>query len=141
MRWYGQPVTGRIVGRLLGLALTALVTITGCTEDQPSSVPVAEVIEDHEHYHVCGSETIHLPDGRVFYTLLPEDMAQFDESSYSTASGDLGGYVVAASPLPGPGDDTGVLTIYEDGMAHWLSDNGTFEGWLTDEAREYNWEC
>ncbi|MGO1317247.1 MAG: hypothetical protein ACTMIR_09470 [Cellulomonadaceae bacterium] len=41
---------------------------------------------------------------------------------------------------PWPGDDTRTLTIFADGMAHWVSDTG-IEAWLSEAPREYDWVC
>ena len=40
-----------------------------------------------------------------------------------------------------PGDDTGTLTIYDDGTAYWVSDNGDLDTWLTTDEITYEWVC
>ncbi len=42
---------------------------------------------------------------------------------------------------PEPGQDTGVLTVYEGGLAHWASAFGDLDTWLTDRPIEYMWAC
>ncbi|GAB3845075.1 hypothetical protein [Nesterenkonia populi] len=125
---------------ILGIALGAVMV--GCaTEESPEGpIETAEVVEDVEYYHACGNETLHLQDGRVFYPLLPEEQDDFDESPYSSsARPGPAGPLIAVAP-PGPGDDAGTLTIYDDGMAYWESESG-ITAWLSDEEREYNWDC
>lgn len=102
-----------------------------------------EVTESHtdvEYYYACGNETLELPDGRTFYPLFPEEQEDFDESPYASSASSAWGGVLVGVAAPGPGDDTGALTIYEDGMAYWESDSG-IEAWLTDEPQRYEWVC
>lgn len=129
---------------LMGAALAA--ALTGCAEDgqepeaTPSGpVPVAEVIRDHQYYYACGDEVLLLPDGRSFYPLVPANRTDIDETRYAAGWTIIDDHLVAVAP-PGPGDDTGTLTIYEDGIARWRSDSG-IEAWLTEEPQEYAWEC
>ena len=42
---------------------------------------------------------------------------------------------------PGPGDDTGTLVVWADGVARWTSDSGNLDVWLVDEPITYNWVC
>lgn len=116
-----------------------LFLVTGCAPPAPGSVQPEEVIEDAQYYYACGNEVLVLDDGRVFYPLLREDQETFDTEPYAAGAIVSVDRFAAVMP-PGPGDDTGTLTIYEDGMAHWVSDSGT-EAWLTTETIEYNWMC
>lgn len=121
-----------------GAAVTLLAACGG--EPPPGSVEAEEVIDDVEYYYACGNETLELGDGRTYYPLFPEEQDDFDDSPYEApAATALGGGLIAVAP-PGPGDDTGALTVYEDGMAHWRSDSGTV-AWLTEEPQEYEWIC
>jgi len=135
----------------------------GTTTAAPATVAVEQVYRDVRFYGACGNEVLH-HQGATLYPLLPEELDGFDESPYrpeATASGAdrLGqtpGVVLAAAgapglvavapalpavPAPGPGDDVGTLTVYEDGTAHFISDSGSIETWLTDELRTYSWDC
>lgn len=100
-----------------------------------------------QFYPACGNETLALPDGRTFYQLEHQEEEQFDRSPYpeptSTAAGEVNivpAGLAAVAP-PRPGDDSGTLTIYSDGMAHFRSDSGDFDTFLTPEERDYNWDC
>lgn len=107
---------------------------------------VVEVVDDVGYYGACGNETLELDDGRRFYPLLPEEIEQLGvENSYGEeATGEL----VIAAPVsvvlavsePGPGDDVGSLTIFDDGFARFDSESG-WELWLTEDERTYEWEC
>lgn len=129
-------MTSRLLPALLGALLLA---VGGCTDAEPGSVDVVEVLEDQNYYYACGNEVLILPDGRTFYPLHPEDQSEFDASPYATAAAIAAGHLSAVAP-PGPGDDTGTVTIYADGMAHWASDSG-HEAWLTEDELEYGWIC
>lgn len=122
------------------IAGAGVVLLAACGEPAPGSVETEEVIDDLEYYYACGNETLELEDGRTFYPLYPEEQEDFDDSPYeSPGPSASGGWLVVVNP-PGPGDDTGVLRVYEDGMAHWESESG-IEAWLTDEPQRYDWVC
>lgn len=129
------------------LILTALVVLlAGCQGSEPSEgsgTEVAETIAEVDYYYACGNEVLELPDGRRFYPFA--DQGQVDEDAYlsatspQSASAHLATATLAV-PMPEPGDDTGRLTIFEDGTARFVSRTGT-EAWLTDEEQTYNWVC
>lgn len=115
--------------------LVLLVALVGCggpTLDPDASV--VEVLEDVEYYYACGNEVLVLPDGRAFYPYVDQPVVDRDALGLTTAS------VVLAVADPGPGDDTGTLTVYDDGTARWVSDSG-IRAWLTAEEQTYNWDC
>lgn len=115
------------------------LALIGCTDESSEPVGVDEVIEDENYYYACGNETLDLTDGRTFYPLHPDEQDTVDEASYATNQALSQDPLIQVAP-PQPGDDTGTLTIYQDGMAHWASESG-IEAWLTNEPQEYNWEC
>lgn len=122
------------------LASAALALgVVGCTGSNPGSISVVEVIDDAQYYYACGNEVLTLEDGRVFYPLLPEDQESFDSEPHA-AGPTVSLADFAAVMAPGPGDDSGTLTVYEDGTAHWISDSG-LEAWLTEDPIEYRWVC
>ncbi|GMA35439.1 hypothetical protein [Demequina litorisediminis] len=49
--------------------------------------------------------------------------------------------VLPAVAAPEPGQDKGVLTVYEGGLAHWASAFGDLDTWLTDTEIQYRWAC
>ncbi|MFX0538576.1 hypothetical protein ACQBAT_13435 [Ornithinimicrobium sp. Y1847] len=53
----------------------------------------------------------------------------------------MSGMTLPTIPAPAPGDDVGTVTIFTDGIAHFVSDSGELERWLTTEEREYGWVC
>lgn len=121
---------------LLVLAL-ALAACGGGAPTLGTDVAVDEVLQGVEYYYACGDEVLELPDGRTFYPY-PEQPVVDREAlgvSLTLASAD----VLAVAP-PGPGDDSGTLTVYDDGTARWRSDSGT-TAWLTIEEQTYDWVC
>lgn len=133
------------------VALVAAVAGCGGSDDPlaPGTAPtVVEVVEDVDYYYACGNEVLELDDGRTFSPLVDQDAVDAEDylgaATTVSLSGDLvlaaGQDLVLAVVAPGPGDDTGTLTIYDDGMAYWLSDSG-IEAWLDAGVREYEWVC
>ncbi len=133
---------------MLVLALT--VTVAACATEPPGQdqpVPGAHssggggeepeafaVHHDVEYYGACGNEVLRL--GRETYYPLLED-EELDVIRYGSGTG----VHVSTVERPGPGDDIGTLTVYSDGYARFVSDSGTYDIWLTEQEREYTWEC
>lgn len=133
--------TGRTAHTTMALlASGAAVLLAACGPPEPGSVASTESHDDLEYYYACGNEILEMADGRTFYPLFPEEQDTFDDAPYAAPAASAWGGVMLGVAAPGPGDDTGTLTIYEDGMAHWESDSG-IEAWLTDEPQDYNWVC
>ena len=140
------PVALAIPARGSMIAIALVVLLAGCQgsePSEPSSTAVAETIAGVDYYYACGNEVLELPDGRRFYPFVEQE--QVDEDAYLSApsphraSTRLAAATLAV-PMPEPGDDTGTLTIFEDGTARFVSETGT-EAWLTDEEQTYNWVC
>lgn len=119
------------------LVAALLVTVAACGAqtspggDDPS---VVEVYEDVSFYGACGNEIL-VHEDLVLYPLLPEE--EIDVTRYGAG---MGVRFSAVAP-PGPGDDIGTLTLYDDGYARFVSENGEYDIWLTEEERDYDWVC
>lgn len=135
--------------RRIVVAAVLVAAVAGCGGSidpvAPGTGPaVVEVVEDVDYYYACGNEILELADGRRFYPLVEQDSV--DPDDYLSAPVEASEGLVLAAGLvlavvePGPGDDTGTLTIYDDGMAYFVSDSG-IEAWLDDEERQYEWVC
>ncbi|MFK5636015.1 MULTISPECIES: hypothetical protein [unclassified Ornithinimicrobium] len=125
---------------------------------------VVQVYEDVAFYPACGNEVLDL-NGTTWYQLLPDEQDILDqgrdpESSVGPASPERftsvgssaipaevpmmtlrGGIHVPMVVAPGPGDDTGEVTVFTDGLALFESDSGDLTTWLTTEERTYTWAC
>jgi hypothetical protein len=108
---------------------------------------VVDTVTDVQFYPACGNEPVTV-DGVTWYPFVPANLAEFPEvAALATPAGEGGmggGTMRAALPAvaaPGPGDDSGTLTVYEGGLAFWVSDSGALETWLTDQELEYSWVC
>ena len=138
--------------RLALAPLLVLAIVSACSSGNESSAVVAptidttptvmDIVEDVGYYGACGNETLVL-GASTYYPLLADDLAEFDPSRYRVdlvegARSGFGGQPLV--PNPGPGDDTGTLVVYDDGMARFESDSGRVI-WLTIETRTYNWVC
>ena len=106
-------------------------------------------------YPACGNETLTY-EGKVWFTFRPANPEDFPvprAAAHATAAArGLTGSGAASAPgtvsasvgmviAPGPGDDVGTLTVYEDGFAYWVSDSGDLDTWLTNTKIEYLWVC
>lgn len=136
------------------------------SQEPAATVGTERVHEDVAFYPACGNETVEV-DGTTWYQLLREEQGQIDRSRYlpddtgSTASGPgrsptlgAGGpgmpgtsrvvtpaIAMPAVAEPGEGDDIGTLTVFTDGMGHFVSDSGDLSTWLTTDERTYDWVC
>ena len=116
----------------------------------PNAVAIVGVYEAVEFYPACGNETLeHF--GVTWYPIAnvgfgptdPTFQEQVDgvlaqEREPSPVSGVRGLVHVVA---PGPGDDSGTLVVWADGVARWVSDSGELDVWMIDEELTYNWVC
>ncbi|GIG53986.1 hypothetical protein Dac01nite_07380 [Demequina activiva] len=146
-------------------AATAMLWLGGCAAGSSPTEPVewdqeldlgvpgetVAVTEDVEFYPACGNETLN-HDGTTWYPFTPANGEDFTVPSARATDG-LGDLptvgwsrasAVRALPAvvaPGPGDDTGTLVEFEGGFAHWVSDNGLLETWLTTTTISYSFLC
>jgi hypothetical protein len=91
-------------------------------------------------YGPCGDNSVDA-FGTTYYQMYAGEIEALDESRYPHAEGEANApSEFARVAPPGPGDDTGTLIVYSDGMARYESDSGIVE-WLTTEEHTYNWVC
>ena len=134
-----------------GVVAVATVMLAACStltepmypgDSRNLGVPGAQIDVTHgvEYYPACGNETLDF-GGLRYFPFTPSNADDFPyEGGYIAPETDGFGFapmVVA----PGPGDDVGTLTQYENGFAYWISDNGYLSTWLTDTELTYNWVC
>ncbi|MDW3213726.1 MAG: hypothetical protein R8G01_07015 [Ilumatobacteraceae bacterium] len=112
-------------------------------------VPIVAVHEDVAFYPACGNETLTF-EGVTWYQL-----NQFDgyDDEYAEIYETFADADREASPVagwrgfapavvePGPGDDTGTLVIWADGVGRWVSDSGDLDTWMVDDEITYDWDC
>lgn len=125
------------------LTVAILVTIAACgatdkgADGQSATTAEPAVLAVHEgvrFYPACGNEVLHYED-LTLYMLLRE------ESIEELRLGHGAGIRLLTVAPPEPGEDLGTLTVYSDGYARFVSDNGAFDVWLTSEPRDYNFVC
>jgi hypothetical protein len=122
------------------MVAASLFIVPGCGEDDDIRTP--SVVDDVEYYGACGNETL-VVGSSTFYPLLPDERDALDNAKYplnrpnGLVSGIGGGLRVVP---PGPGDDIGTLTVYNDGIARFQSDSGRTI-WLSTDQRTYDWDC
>lgn len=148
---------------LVGMAIASLVGC-GATADTatptsqpvetstalPAPVPILAVEEAVEFYPACGNEVLdHL--GQRWYPIVREGSEPMDRDLQDEVDATFA--VDRAKPPatmvqgltrvspPGPGDDTGTLVIWADGVARWTSDSGSLDVWMIDDEITYNWVC
>ena len=160
MKWLRVSIVA-----LAAVALASCSTLTETKypgESRNLGVPgeVIAVTEGVEYYPACSNETLAF-DGLLYFPFTPSNADEFpyeagffaptvdtDETAQalggaSNASGFGGGLArnVPFVAAPGPGDDVGTLTQYENGFAYWISDSGYLSTWLTNQKLTYNWVC
>lgn len=133
--------------------------------DMGSPGGVEALITDLTYYPACGNETLEV-DGTTWYPYMPANAAELPTSDPAPEPGHAEGAADAeaatasavwnavagldvAAPValapsvvaPEPGQDEGVLAIYEGGLAHWTSNFGDLDTWLTSTELEYAWVC
>ncbi len=125
-------------------ALVVGTMLTACAAPGASPGAVLEVVTDVRYYPACGNETLVLGE-TTWYPFVPTDPAALPSAAALAPTGGLGGgmsrAVLPAVAAPGPGDDVGTVTVFEGGLAHFLSDSGDLQTWLTTERLEYGWAC
>jgi hypothetical protein len=120
------------------------------TTELPDPVPVLAVYESVEFYPACGNEPLN-HSGRTWYPIghvgfdpvdasLQEQVDALLEVEREQAPVAMMRGFARVAP-PGPGDDTGTLVVWADGVARWVSDSGDLDVWMIDDEVTYNWVC
>lgn len=129
---------------LCGAALLLATSACSGDGDGPGTevvtqVRVVETVEDFAYYNPCANEPVQVGQ-QTFYPLLQDEIADLDRELYvaEEQGSPLTGMLRVAPP--GPGDDVGTMTLYEDGVARYVADSGD-ESWFDDQERTYNWVC
>lgn len=136
----------------IAVAVAALM-LAGCGAATPSTGPtIVWHATGIQFYPACGNEVLTY-DGMQFYPLFADEADALDTSVYPStppliedealpdAGWGGGGGGLGRVVAPGPGDDTGTLLVYSDGFAHFTSDSGDLDVWLSNEVHEYTWVC
>lgn len=137
-----------IAALVLGTLLTACASPTevgsGGEAEAGSRGAVVEVVEGVEYYPACGNELLVLGE-TTWYPFEPSDPGVLPSVAAAGLGGGLGGgmarAILPAVAAPGPGDDAGTVTVFEGGLAHFVSDSGDLSAWLTKDRIEYSWVC
>lgn len=156
--------TFRLVGAAVAFAVGMLIGMGGCASPSEPQAPVPKpdgqldlgspgaqiaTYEDVQYYPACGNETLS-HEGKLWFPFRPANPEDFpggdDDGAAATGiSGASSPGTVSASVgmviAPGPGDDVGTLTVYEEGFAYWVADSGDLDTWLTTTELTYNWIC
>lgn len=117
------------------------VTVEPVVED---GVMIVAVYDDVEYYIACADVPLEV-DGVLWYPV-PEWGNDQTKAAYDEITGverqrpaRPAGFAPRV-PAPGPGDDTGTLYVYADGVAWFESDSG-LSIWLTQDEITYTWVC
>ncbi len=133
-----------VLAAAASLAACGSAASPGGGVDPGSPGRLIEVMEQVSYYPACGNEVL-VVDGTSWFPVAIED-PYARPSIAALASGGVAGrgtsrIVIPAVAAPGPGDDLGTLTVYEGGLAFWLSNSGDLSTWLTTARQEYGWVC
>lgn len=120
------------------------------TTELPDPVAILGVYDAVEFYPACGNERLDHLDQTWFQIafvgfdpIVPELQDEVnavlaverEEPPVPAMQG------VARVAAPGPGDDTGTLVIWADGVARWVSASGDLDVWMIDDEVPYLWVC
>lgn len=118
------------------------ITIEPLIDPAADPVPLVGVFEGVSFYPACGNETLTY-DGVTWYQVhrseYPDEYASVFAVDREQPAAPQGFALRVVAP--GPGDDIGTLTVWSDGVAHFVSDSGDLEAWLIDDELSYGWVC
>ncbi|MEO6651700.1 MAG: hypothetical protein ABIP17_03480, partial [Ilumatobacteraceae bacterium] len=116
------------------------------TSATPDLVALVGVHQDVEFYPACMNEPTTMA-GTTWYPVAEwgnDELADLYATITSVVreqpTGPAGFAGVPRVVAPGPGDDVGTLTVWADGVAHFVSLSG-LDAWLVDDELSYNWVC
>lgn len=113
-------------------------------------MPLLAVYDEITFYPACGNEVLEhhgvrwQPIVQVGFDAMTPDMQEIVDDALSVererwTPPDPHGLV--RTPAPGPGDDIGVLAIWTDGVARWVSSSGDLDVWMVDDDLGTQWVC
>ena len=119
------------------------------TDPEPGSaspavrpVEIIDVVRQVQYYPGCQNEPVTI-DGTIWYPLAEFEFGDLVTEIVAIPRQDpadaISGFAPRVAP-PGPGDDTGTLVVYADGIARFESDSGDVV-WLTLDEQTYSWVC
>ena len=119
-----------------------VTTVVAITPPEPTvdTIEIVRTVRGVDYYGACGNEILEL-DGERWYPIASEDLGgqPFDTTRYA-ALPPVAPSLVRVAP-PGPGDDTGTLYVFADGIGRFVSDSGLIDNWLTTVEQEYLFAC
>ncbi len=119
-----------------------VTTPTDTTPPEPtdSTIEIVRTVRAVEYYGACGNEILEL-DGETWYPIASVDLGgePFDTTRYAPLP-PVAQSLVRVAP-PGPGDDTGTLYVFADGIGRFVSDSGLIDNWLTTVEQQYMFAC
>jgi hypothetical protein len=147
-----------------GIGLIAICSVlVSCGDDRDTTeptlateapttgvVPIVGVYESVDFYPACGTETLdHL--GTTWFPIRSLDRDTLDSELQAEVDKVLavprvespvaGVQGFARVVAPGPGDDTGTLVVWADGVARWVSDSRHLDEWMIDDEVTFGWVC
>ena len=102
-----------------------------------------ETITIADYYGACGNETLVEPDATWYPLVTMRDLGgeTFDASAYEPIPDPVAPQGLVRVADPGPGDDSGTLYVYADGISRFVSDSGTIRRWMTTVEQQYEFAC
>gem|GEM_PF-1420263 len=144
-----RHVCSAAAAAVISMALVACGSDTGPAQSPPStesragSIEIVETITIADYYGACGNETLVEPDATWYPLVTMRDLGgeTFDASAYEPIPDPVAPQGLVRVADPGPGDDSGTLYVYADGIGRFVSDSGTIRRWMTTVEQQYEFAC